>query len=70
MSPLTEQPDPPTDPERTVDELERKVLGREPEDSRIDDADPGEPAFDQDMDVEDLPGGAGEPGGHADEPVD
>ncbi|MPZ65702.1 MAG: hypothetical protein GEU83_09380 [Pseudonocardiaceae bacterium] len=65
---LTEQP--PTDPERTVDDLERKVLGREPEDSRIDDSDPDEPAFDQDMDVEDMPGGAGEPGGHADEPAD
>lgn len=70
MSPLSEQPDPPTDPERTVDDLERKVLGREPGDDRADDADSDEAAFDQDLDVEDMPGGAGEPGGHADEPAD
>ncbi|MQA12701.1 MAG: hypothetical protein GEV09_00600 [Pseudonocardiaceae bacterium] len=71
---LTEQPDPRTDTERTVDELERKVFDREPQDTRDDadhdDHDPDEPAFDQDKDVEDMPGGAGEPGGSAEEPVD
>jgi hypothetical protein len=72
VSALTEQPDPPTNPERTVDELEREVLAGRPESESVPDRDAAtdEPAFEQDKDVEDIPGGAGEPGGHADEPVD
>lgn len=72
MTALTEQPDPPTNPERTVDELEHEVLDGKPESESVPDrdADPHKPAYEQDLDVEDMPGGAGEPGGHAHEPTD
>jgi hypothetical protein len=64
-------------PEKTVDRLEEeamrtethhaKGLGERPADR---DDTPEEPAFDQDKDVQDLPGGAGEGGGSAPEPTD
>lgn len=60
-----------TDTERLVDELEDKVLGEQPERDREHPdrrASLNEPAFEQDKDIEDLPGGAGESGGSSDEP--
>ena len=59
--------------EETVDQLEAEALDAEaPEAKRLGQAqerdERAEPAFDQDMEVEDLPGGAGEGGGFTFEP--
>jgi hypothetical protein len=72
---VTEGNYPELHPEETVDRLEAEALRAEAPHSKAlveeteegDDAS-GEPAFDQDMEVEDLPGGPGEGGGIAPEP--
>lgn len=71
MNAGNEESEPPLDTEGTVDDLERRVLGDEPaeeHEARRRAERPDEPAYDQDKDVEDMPGGAGEAGGSSDEP--
>lgn len=74
---MSEGRDPQLYPEETVDRIESEVLGTEKSgsertdgrDSAHSDEEPA-PIHDQDKDVEDMPGGAGEKGGSAPEPAD
>jgi hypothetical protein len=72
---VSEGKDPQLYPEETVDRLEAGVLGEggpgtdeAPDETASDDD--RVPIHEQDKDVEDLPGGAGEQGGSASEPAD
>jgi hypothetical protein len=69
---LTEGRDPQVHPQETVDRLEADALATGEPRAENDSGDgpdvQQDPVYDQDKDVEDLPGGAGERGGSTSEP--